>query len=446
MQRDRGRLSLGVLAASAAGTMALLFAGGSASADVAVPALVVAAGGLIAFLVLERDEVSQRFRSAVLVLGGSLQLLAVVRPPAGSRDIWSYVMYGRILAVHHTNPYRTPPSAFSHDRFLAHVAPAWRSTRSVYGPGFSLLSGAIARIAGNSPTVARLCFQSLGLVAIAAIVVVLVRRGVPTTVLAAFLLNPLVIVWAVNGGHNDVLVGAALFAAALATTHDSRWAAGGWLAVAVSIKAVALLPALGLACWLWVNRGPRRAAEVLAVATGPALVGYVAFGGRAALAPLARATSGVSRISLWELFPYRNGQPFVASVPLLAVGLVGGLSAALVWHHRRSTAADATLRATAGYLVGAAYILPWYSMWGLPLAALEHRSRVARLVFAQSIVLAFAYSYGKVTQPDLLDHALRTLVFGARLATLVAAVAVVTLTVRTGARRARAGRPSAVLP
>jgi alpha-1,6-mannosyltransferase len=399
-------------------------------------------------MVIEHRRPNRHGRTLVLVSGAALLLLAVALPPGGSRDLWSYEMYGRTVAVHHHNPYVLAPAAFPHDPFLGHVARAWRSTRSVYGPGFTSLSALIAWLAGGSALAARLAFQGLALASVAAVAVVLVRRKVPTIVLAAFVLNPLMIVWVVNGGHNDALVGLALLAAALASERARPWIVGACLAAAVSIKVAAILPALGLGWWIWRSRGVRSVVVVAATALVPVALGYAAFGGIKALRPLSDASSNVSRASLWHLMPRWHGQVIPASAPVVALVVVGLLSFALVWRHRPpgATAPATTLRATAGYLIGGGYILPWYIAWGLPLAAVEHRTRIALVVFGQSLVLAFAYTYRGGPQPDLLDQTLHVLVVASQVAALGAAAAVIAVTARTSGLRARAGQPSTPHP
>src|ERR687885_589774 len=61
-------------------------------------------------------------------------------PGLFSTDIFSYVMYGRIAAVHAANPYIQPPADFASDPFLAWVFPFWRDQPSVYGPAWTDLS------------------------------------------------------------------------------------------------------------------------------------------------------------------------------------------------------------------------------------------------------------------------------------------------------------------
>jgi len=75
-----------------------------------------------------------------------LQLVFLLAPPLLSTDIFSYVDYGRLGAVHGLNPY-------AHGAASAHADPAfpftghlWRHTRSVYGPPFTLLTYPLAAL------------------------------------------------------------------------------------------------------------------------------------------------------------------------------------------------------------------------------------------------------------------------------------------------------------
>src|SRR4051794_183751 len=138
-----------LLAATVAGTAALLLLPQGASPDRTMPYVALALAGYVGLVVAERHD--PRLRPAVVLAGGSgLALLAVVRPPGGSHDLWSYTMYGRILAVHHANPYVAAPSAFGRDPFLGRVSPGWRHARTVYGPAFTVVSAGITRVAGRS--------------------------------------------------------------------------------------------------------------------------------------------------------------------------------------------------------------------------------------------------------------------------------------------------------
>jgi hypothetical protein len=427
------------IAGSGIGTAGLLLSGPSAPAETTLPCALLSLAGLVVLGACLRGGDPGALRRSVLGAGGALLGLAVALPPVASGDVWCYAMYGRIAAFHHANPYLVPPSFFRRDPFLGRVPKAWRSTKSVYGPGFTALSTAIARVTGDSALAARLAFQSLAVGAVVVVAAVLVRRRVPTIVLAAFVMNPVVVYWVVNGAHNDAIVGAAVLFAALGASRGRPWIVGVALAAAISVKASALLPAFALAWWLWRRRGARDAAIAVALAIGPVAAGYLWFGGMGALAPLRHAASNVSRATLWGLVPHR-GSVLTGVPPILVVAVIVLLTVALGWRREATSASRATLHATTAYLIGGAYILPWYAVWALPLAALEHRSRIAWLVFGQSVVLALAYTYRPTPRPGLLDHVLRAALVVNRMVVLGVALALVFV----AARRARLGPEPAV--
>ncbi|MCU1456130.1 MAG: hypothetical protein JWL73_222, partial [Actinomycetia bacterium] len=64
--------------------------------------LVLTSAACAALVVVEhrRPRLSAR---AIVVAIGLVLVVAVVVPPRGSKDIWSYTMYGRTVAVHHAN-------------------------------------------------------------------------------------------------------------------------------------------------------------------------------------------------------------------------------------------------------------------------------------------------------------------------------------------------------
>jgi hypothetical protein len=79
------------------------------------------------------------------------------------------------------------------------------------------------------------------------------------------------------------------------------------------------------------------------------------------------------------------------------------LFAAVVAYRQRAAPRPATtpLATTAAYLIGGAYVLPWYPAWALPMAALERRSRLAMLVAAHAAFLVAVYEFELPAHPTL---------------------------------------------
>ncbi len=142
-----------------------------------------------------------------------LGLTLVLSPALPSDDVFSYILYGRISAVHHANPLVTTPAAFTGDPFLPLVF--WRNTRSVYGPVWLLLSGGLSLLAqalGGSLVVYVALFKLLGLLAHLANALLIWRilgRLAPRRQLSGTLFyawNPLCLVEFCASAHNDAVM------------------------------------------------------------------------------------------------------------------------------------------------------------------------------------------------------------------------------------------------
>ena len=425
-------LRVACLAGTATGTALMMMVPSSAPADVTFPLLLLALAPLVALVVVEnrRPVISRR---VIFGVGAGLLVLAAVRPPHGSHDVWSYAMYGRIAAAHHLSPYIHRPSEFPSDPFLARVSPGWRDSRSVYGPGFTALSAAIMAVAGSSALIARLAFQALAAGGLLVAGALLFRRGVRTGALAAVMLNPLVVVSVANGGHNDALVGLAILLAALALQRERSAAAGLVLAGAVLIKAVAVLPALAAVIWLWRHKGRGPAATVVASILAPVAVGYAAAGGIDAITPIFAAGARRSRVSVWNLLGgwHSAGSLMSHAGPAAAVAVIGFTAVVVATRLGEESAVPALVASLAGYLLLAGYILPWYFAWVLPLAALEDASALRRVLAAQTVAVLVAYQYQSIRNGDGLDRLLQAGIGGARLVALAGSLVLIGVTVGT---------------
>lgn len=445
-----------------------------------LPLLVVAAG---AFLVLMAMEVLAPTldRTLVLWVSAALLLAAVLAPPRNSEDVWSYAMYGHMVAHYHASPYTVSPLAYSGDPWFWRVSVWWQDTKTVYGPVFTALSAGGMLVVGGSALGARLFFQLLTGAAVFGGLLALHRRGAEAGALAFLGLSPLMTVNVVNGAHNDALVGVAALIAVLVLGRGLRprgaaaapggapAAEGGralpsWLVLAAVllglaalVKLVALLPAAALVAWLWRREGARRALGVAAIVGGIAVAGYLLVGGLPALTPVQDASRLVDHWSLWGWFGHK-----VPPSPV-AQGQLGGLlipPAPKVWLTGPIRYAGSLLVVVAAAIVGLAgsgdsrpssgmaatafafvlatsYIQPWYLAALLPLLALQWRSRLAALGLGYSLVLLLSDSWTNSTGvlKAVLRFPLSTAFPVFQLAALVALVALAVAQVR------RAGLP-----
>ncbi len=333
---------------------------------------------------------------AVLAASGLAVLVAVTIAPQGSADVYLYGMYGREVAAHGTSPYLHPPSAVD-DSLEAAVSPPWRGWRTMYGPVFTGVS-AVGAVGFRSSTLAtRLFFQALAGASLLGLVWFLGRRRVgPSALVLVGLSPPLLAV--VNGGHNDLLAGAAVVLG-VALASDRRPVAGGLaLGAAVLVKVLAAPALLGVAVALLFARRRREAASVGITGLATVAGGYLLAGGVAALAPLRQGMGILSRASIWQGF---RTEELVSTVPadrlaswaLPATAVAGGF---LLLRHRRTADPAATAGAALVLvLLLGAYVLPWYSAVALPLAGLGLPRVLRWIVWSQAALMLAAY----VTSP-----------------------------------------------
>jgi len=343
----------------------------------------------------------------VLIVAAALIAIAVLSPPVGSHDLWSYAAYGRLVSAHHVSPFTRVPAAFPHDPMFHLIARGWRHTGSVYGPGFVAISAVGTAVAGMSQLATRLFFQLLEAVALGTALLIIWRRTRDPIALAFIALNPALIV-VVNGGHNDIVVGLALLAGTLLLTDGHPREAGLVLGAGALVKLVLVLPLGALLIWAWRRRGPRAAVEAGASASTLLLGAYLAAGGVEALGPLLHASKQHSRSSLWRIATELLARPLGVHRSALfsleggaALALIATVVVLVVVSTTRGGARPASDSSTAVIVAGAAalvylfagaYILPWYSAWALPVLALVWSSRVAVLAAGQAALIGVAYA------------------------------------------------------
>jgi alpha-1,6-mannosyltransferase len=341
------------------------------------------------------DARVERHSRFVLLAIAAAAVVAVAVPPRNSHDLWSYVMYGRTLAVHHVSPYAHPPSDFRGDPFFTRVAHGWQHTKSVYGPLFTGGSALLTKVAGDSALRARLMFQGLAALSVGGALALVWLETRSARALVFVGLNPAIVTTVVNGGHNDAIVGLTVLAGALLAARHRYAGAGLVLALGLLVKASAGLGLLGIAAWT-LTRDRRGASRLLAVAAAAGLVAYLPAGFVAAR-DATHAGNGNTHASFWD--PITTVTHVSVSIVLVLVLVLAAVAAYL--RRQRSQPSAPALASTAAYLMAGAYVLPWYSAWALPTAALERRSRLAWLVAVQSVFLTAVYEFELPAHPLL---------------------------------------------
>jgi alpha-1,6-mannosyltransferase len=334
-------------------------------------------------------------RAIALSIAAAYALL-LLGPPLISQDVFGYLAFARMGVLHGLDPYTHVAAEAPTDAAFPFIG--WPFQHSPYGPLFTLGSYPLAwlGLAGGLWALKVVAVAS-SLAAVALTASAATKMGRSAKAAAVFVgLNPVLLELAIGGAHNDtlvLLVLAGTLALAAGATPRLR-AAAAVLIVGVGVKASAglVLPFVVLAPHRW-----RERAYVAASACGAlvllAIVAIVGFGAHAfgfldALNEQQQLVATHSIPAETARWVGLNGLPGWWRHAFLA-GLVLVLGFTL-WR----TARGADWRTMAGWatlalLLSTAWLLPWYAIWALPLAALadSRRLRVATLVFCAYAIL-----------------------------------------------------------
>ena len=314
----------------------------------------------------------------VWTIACAIQLVPLAAPLLLSTDAWTYWDFGRIATVHDANPYRSTPGDYPDDPAFPYVGTAWHDTTTVYGPAFTLASEPLARAAGTSAGAAAWIYKSIAAAAVlasAALASRLSRRRALALLFVGW--NPLLAVHFGGGGHNDAWVALLVLCALAAAAAGRRQLAGVAWAVGALVKWVplVLLPLRALEA-----RATHRRVGHLGFALAAIVVGAAAFAryGTAwlhAFGPLAR---NANHETSWSL-PHRLeqlGVPHGVAIALFALAFL----AAYAWLAREAWHGRARLGlATCALLLALPYLVVWYVVWAVPLAAAEDDEPAALL-------------------------------------------------------------------
>jgi hypothetical protein len=318
---------------------------------------------------------------ALLVAG------AAVAPVLLSHDVSSYVDYARLAVVHGLDPYVHPPSAAPGDPVFAAVD--WTGATSAYGPLFTLLTLPLAWLPVGWAVAALKAGSAVAVLCLALLVArIAAGRGVDPTRAAAFVAhNPLVLVHVVGGAHNDGLAMLAATLGAGAVLGRRELAGGVSFAAAAAIKAPAAVAApfaLVAAHRSRPGGGLRLLAGALAALALIALAAWPVFGWDwlGALGLAGENQGRTSHMSVPITFARLTG--IDADLARLAALYIYGAVFALLlaWTWRGGDWLRAAGWASAGLLLATAWLLPWYLVWALPLAALSRDRPLQLLVLA----------------------------------------------------------------
>ena len=356
-------------------------------------------------------------------------------PPLALTDIFNYVNYGRMEVVHNLNPYTTIPILEPHND-PSYDLSNWHQLLSPYGPLFTLLTFVVVPLG-----VAASFWVLKGVLALASLATLwlvwkcarLLGRD-PVTAIVLVGLNPIVLVWGLGGDHNDflmvffIVLGFYLLLLTRARLDARGEASGpeatagdpvrrdrgvrGWLpplcapeigagaafvtATAIKASGGVLIPVV-LAAML---RSPRRLAQVaigmLLAGAAIAAVSLIAFGLHIPdLSTQSRLVTNVSVPNLVGLALGAGGETD-ALHKVLSAALIVSVALCCLQAWRRRGPITASGWAGVALLVTLSWVLPWYVLWVLPMAALSssRRLRAAALVVGVYLIVAWAPASG----------------------------------------------------
>jgi hypothetical protein len=329
---------------------------------------------------------------------GAIALLHVVwllAPPMWLTDVFNYIGYVRIGALHHLNPYTHYLRDVPTDSSFRWVT--WPKLHAPYGPVF--LAGSWPLAWASVPTALWIfkvttALASLGCIALVGRLAQELRRPVVPAILFVGL-NPLWLVYGVGGAHNDMFMLLFVLGGLLLALRGREALGAGSIVLGGAIKASGglLLP------FLFVGAKHRKQVVVGAAAAIALIIAIVLvfFGDHPVSALLSFGSQG-------ENISFKS---FPGQVSLLLLGmddvnytvqkvsnvLLLGVVAALLYRAWKGRAdwLVAAGWATVALLLSLLWLMPWYVVWLLPLAAIveDRRLRIAALVFGAFVTLLY---------------------------------------------------------
>lgn len=355
----------------------------------------------------ERASTAQLVPTSVLrrmLVGWSVPL--VFGMPLASSDLYSYAAQAQ-LARHGLDPYTTTPADLplvDLGKFLDNVAWKWVDTPSPYGPLWVAVSKWVAALTGDHALISVLLLRLLPFAAIALtarLLPVLAGRYGKRADLALWLAigNPLILVHAVGGGHNDAVMVALIVAGLVLVTRPLA----GWqnlvggvalMTLAAAVKSPGLVAvAFAVPIYLasrtggrlsglrrrdWVRHCAITAAVALPVFAVVSLVAGVGLGWAR------QVSSGVPVINFMSI-PTMLAVGYRAAIGAANAGtlvdatvrdfrnvglIVSGLLLVVLWFRAvRGSALKLLALALASVVVLGPAVQPWYFSWSLTIAA-----------------------------------------------------------------------------
>jgi hypothetical protein len=359
---------------------------GVTATNYALSALILIMLGAYGVALLALRTLSTRMIVVTIVAANVILMLG---PPFQLTDMGNYLGYARLGGLHGMNPYTHVIGQEMHDP-IYHFA-TWDNLHSPYGELFTALSYPLAFVPiPVAYWIVKVVTVLLSLTLIGIVCWCAKRLGRDPRYAAVLVgLNPIYLIYAVGGFHNDFFMLVPLTASIAFLLARRDKSAGAMLVIAVAVKfsAVLLLPFLLVAA-----RPARRRLQVLygcVLAGIPLLVmSLILFG--FSIPNLSQQGSLLTPFSFPNLFGNfigvgggTSGVLRLADVALVVV-VVLLLRRDGDWLTRAGWA-------TFALIASLAWVMPWYVIWLLPLAALASSEQLRRTALALTVFLVLVF-------------------------------------------------------
>ncbi|HWE11100.1 MAG TPA: glycosyltransferase family 87 protein [Solirubrobacteraceae bacterium] len=359
---------------------------------------------LVAYLVALAAAHSLSLR-LIAVAVVALHLILLLSPPMQLSDLFNYLGYARLGALHGLNPYSHVINREVFDPVFGYSS--WHNLRSPYGPLFSALTYPLAFVSVPiAYWVLKIVTVALSLAFVALVWQCARQLGRDPRMPVAFVaLNPIFLVYEIGAFHNDFFMLVPMMGAIslVLARRDRTAGAVLMLAVAVKFTAVVLLPFLLVAA----ATRHRRIRVLTGAAAGAVVMAALSislFG--LSLPNLSQQSTLLTGISipnvLGLVLHLGGGTPLLLKIFIVGVVLV----VAHQYFRNRDWIAGAGW-ATLALIASLSWLMPWYVVWLLPLAALVRSPRLRRVSIALTVYLIL--SFMNWTSYYMTDHGINLL-------------------------------------
>lgn len=348
--------------------------------------LLLAMIGAYAVTVAAARSLSMRLIAGAVV---ALHLILLLSPPMQLTDLFNYLGYARLGALHHLNPYTHVINEELFDPVS--VFASWHNLHSPYGPLFTALTYPLAFVSlPIAYWVIKIVTVGLSLGFVALVWQCARQLGRDPRLPVIFVaFNPIFLIYEVGAFHNDffMLVPAMGAISLVLARRDRSAGAVLMLGVAVKFTIVLVLPFLLVAA-----HTRRRQVRVLAGAAA----------GLACMAALSLSLFGLSLPNLAQQSTLLTGTSLAnvaglilhvgGATPLFLKVLEVAIVAVVVHQflRNRDWVAGAGW-ATVALIAGIAWLMPWYVVWLLPFAGLVRGPTLRRVALALTVYLVLVF-------------------------------------------------------